>query len=169
MVSFKRSVEGAEEMTIKPVVRVSDGKLVVKERTILTGIQENVVETSTIEGMFLGVDMEKEDSRHIVSLGTLRDVRTSCDLCLGLEEEKHAICSTGWRRCCRRRFAQNRNLIVAATASSSAHGGRNTIVACGVSGNDRCRRRQFWSSRGRHDGVGHVEDRAAANEGGEET
>ncbi|XP_047172766.1 probable galactinol--sucrose galactosyltransferase 6 isoform X1 [Vigna umbellata] len=75
VVSFKRSVEGAEEMTIKPVVRVSEGKLVVKERTILTGIQENVVETSTVEGMFLGVDMEKEDSRHVVSLGTLRDVR----------------------------------------------------------------------------------------------
>ncbi|KAG4378831.1 hypothetical protein AAZX31_17G107900 [Glycine max] len=62
-------------MTIKPVVRVSEGKLVVKERTILTGMPENVVETSTVEGMFLGVDFEKEDSRQVVSLGTLKDVR----------------------------------------------------------------------------------------------
>ncbi|KHN03606.1 Putative galactinol--sucrose galactosyltransferase 6 [Glycine soja] len=62
-------------MTIKPVVRVSEGKLVVKERTILTGMPENVVETSTVEGMFIGVDLEKEDSRHVVSLGKLKDVR----------------------------------------------------------------------------------------------
>ncbi|KAH1217070.1 putative galactinol--sucrose galactosyltransferase 6 [Glycine max] len=70
-----RRVEEDKEMTIKPVVRVSEGKLVVKERTILTGMPENVVETSTVEGMFIGVDLEKEDSRHVVSLGKLKDVR----------------------------------------------------------------------------------------------
>ncbi|KOM32316.1 hypothetical protein LR48_Vigan01g187200 [Vigna angularis] len=59
VVSFKRSVEGAEEMTIKPVVRVSEGKLVVKEQTILTGIQENVVETSTVEGIKWGIEVAK--------------------------------------------------------------------------------------------------------------
>lgn len=75
MVSFKRSVEKGEEMTIKPGVRVSDGKLVVKERTILTGMPENVVETSTVEGVFLGADLGKEDSRHVISLGILKDVR----------------------------------------------------------------------------------------------
>ena len=32
-------------------------------------------ERSTVEGMFLGVDFEKEDSRQVVSLGTLKDVR----------------------------------------------------------------------------------------------
>lgn len=62
-------------MTIKPGVRVSEGKLVVKGKTILTGMPENVVETSTVEGMFVGADFEKEDSRHVVSLGTLKDVR----------------------------------------------------------------------------------------------
>ncbi|XP_027330439.1 probable galactinol--sucrose galactosyltransferase 6 isoform X2 [Abrus precatorius] len=67
-------------MTIKPAVRVSEGKLVVKDRTILTGIPENVVETSAtasgpVEGVFLGAALEKEDSRHVVSLGTLREVR----------------------------------------------------------------------------------------------
>ncbi|KAK7388636.1 hypothetical protein VNO78_23458 [Psophocarpus tetragonolobus] len=70
-----KSVEEGEEMTIKPVVSVLEGKLVVKERRILTGMPENVVETSTMEGMFLGVDLEKEDSRHVVSLGSLNDVR----------------------------------------------------------------------------------------------
>ncbi|KAK7330066.1 hypothetical protein VNO77_24251 [Canavalia gladiata] len=73
----RRSVEEVEveEMTIKPAVRVSEGKLVVKEKTILTGMPDNVVETSTVEGVFVGAALEKEDSRHVVSLGTLRDVR----------------------------------------------------------------------------------------------
>ncbi|KAK7264888.1 hypothetical protein RJT34_32501 [Clitoria ternatea] len=78
VLSFKgRGVEKekVEKMTIKPTVRVSEGKLVVKDRTILTGMAENVVETSTVEGMFVGATLEKEDSRHVVSLGTLREVR----------------------------------------------------------------------------------------------
>ncbi|KAJ1378944.1 Glycosyl hydrolases 36 [Sesbania bispinosa] len=67
-------------MTIKPAIRVSEGNLVVKERAILTGVAENVVETSAaacgpVEGVFLGAEFEKEESRHVVSLGRLRDVR----------------------------------------------------------------------------------------------
>lgn len=67
-------------MTIKQAVRVSEGNLMVKNRTILTGVAENVTETSAaasgpVEGVFLGAEMEKEDSRHVVSLGTLSDVR----------------------------------------------------------------------------------------------
>ncbi|KAL2338410.1 hypothetical protein Fmac_012856 [Flemingia macrophylla] len=62
-------------MTIKPGVRVSEGKLVVKGKTVLTGIPENVVQTATAEGVFVGAELEKEDSRHVVSLGTLKDVR----------------------------------------------------------------------------------------------
>ncbi|XP_028790452.1 probable galactinol--sucrose galactosyltransferase 6 [Neltuma alba] len=67
-------------MTIKPAVRVSDGKLIVKDRTILTGVPDNVVETSAsssgpVEGVFVGAAFDKDDSHHVVSLGTLRDVR----------------------------------------------------------------------------------------------
>ncbi|KAK6156503.1 hypothetical protein DH2020_010751 [Rehmannia glutinosa] len=67
-------------MTIKPAVRIADRKLVVKERTILTGVPENVVATSgaaegPVEGVFLGVVFDQDSSRHVVPLGTLRDVR----------------------------------------------------------------------------------------------
>ncbi|KAM7508240.1 hypothetical protein LguiA_018693 [Lonicera macranthoides] len=67
-------------MTITPEVRVSDGKLTVKDRTILTNVPENVVATSGSEtgpagGVFIGAVFDKMLSRHVVSLGTLRDVR----------------------------------------------------------------------------------------------
>lgn len=67
-------------MTITSAIRVSDGNLIIKDRTILTGVAENVVETSAattgpVEGIFLGAEMEKEESRHVVSLGKLNNVR----------------------------------------------------------------------------------------------
>ncbi|WJX90347.1 putative galactinol--sucrose galactosyltransferase 6 [Trifolium repens] len=78
--SFKKTEAEFEEMTIKGTVRVSDGKLTVKDRTILTGVSDNVTETSAVttgpvNGVFLGVETEKEESRHVVSLGKLTDVR----------------------------------------------------------------------------------------------
>ncbi|KAG8485802.1 hypothetical protein CXB51_019194 [Gossypium anomalum] len=87
VLSFKRGdlkpplkKEGVEGMTIKPAVRISERKLVVKERTILTGVPENVIATSgtaagSAEGVFLGVVFDEENSRHVVPIGTLRDVR----------------------------------------------------------------------------------------------
>ncbi|CAK9329636.1 unnamed protein product [Citrullus colocynthis] len=68
------------EMTIKPAVRISDRKLIVKDRTILTGVPDNVIATSgsssgPVEGVFLGAVFEEEQSRQVVPLGTLRDVR----------------------------------------------------------------------------------------------
>lgn len=68
-------------MTITPAVRIVERKLVVKERTILTNVPENVVATSSAaatgsaEGVFLGAVFDAESSRHVISLGTLRDVR----------------------------------------------------------------------------------------------
>ncbi|KAH8481684.1 hypothetical protein H0E87_029248 [Populus deltoides] len=67
-------------MTIKPAVRISESKLVVKDRTILTGVPDNVMATSgsssgPVDGVFLGVVFDQENSRHVVSLGALRDVR----------------------------------------------------------------------------------------------
>ncbi|KAG6589829.1 putative galactinol--sucrose galactosyltransferase 6, partial [Cucurbita argyrosperma subsp. sororia] len=69
-----------EEMTIKPAVRISERKLIVKDRTILTGVPDNVIATSgsssgPVEGVFLGAVFEEEQSRQVVPLGTLRDVR----------------------------------------------------------------------------------------------
>ncbi|KAL4654155.1 hypothetical protein ACB092_01G357700 [Castanea dentata] len=84
--SFKRNdlrapcKEEEEKMTIKPAVRISDRKILVKDRTILTGVPDNVIatsgsETGPVEGVFVGAVFDKENSRHVVSLGTLRDVR----------------------------------------------------------------------------------------------
>lgn len=70
-----------KKMTIKPSVRITERKLVVKDRTILTNVPESVVATSVsdtgpaAEGVFLGAVLEQENSRHVVPLGTLRDVR----------------------------------------------------------------------------------------------
>ncbi|CAK9136478.1 unnamed protein product [Ilex paraguariensis] len=67
-------------MTITPAVRISDRKLIVKDRTILTNVPENVITTSgtttgPVKGVFVGAMFDEDNSRHVVSLGTLRDVR----------------------------------------------------------------------------------------------
>lgn len=70
----------AKEMTIKPALRIADRKLLVKERTILAGVPDNVISTSgsasgPVEGVFLGAAFGEDNSRHVVTLGTLGDVR----------------------------------------------------------------------------------------------
>lgn len=72
--------EVRSSMTIAPAVRIADRKLVVKGRTILTNVPENVISTSgsdsrPVEGIFIGADFNEENSRHVVSLGSLQDVR----------------------------------------------------------------------------------------------
>ncbi|KAG6662520.1 hypothetical protein I3843_03G230900 [Carya illinoinensis] len=67
-------------MTIKPAVRIADRKLIVKDRTILTGVPENVIATSgstsgPAEGVFLGAIFDEDNSRHVVPLGSLLEVR----------------------------------------------------------------------------------------------
>ncbi|KAF5742008.1 galactinol--sucrose galactosyltransferase 6 isoform X1 [Tripterygium wilfordii] len=67
-------------MTIKPVVKISERKLIVKDRTILTGVPDNVIATSgsasgPVEGMFLGAAFEEENYKQVIRLGTLREVR----------------------------------------------------------------------------------------------
>ncbi|XP_073285037.1 probable galactinol--sucrose galactosyltransferase 6 [Primulina huaijiensis] len=67
-------------MTIKPGVRIVDRKLVVKDRTILDNVPENVIATSgaaagPVEGLFLGAVFDQDSSRQVVPLGTLRDVQ----------------------------------------------------------------------------------------------
>ncbi|XP_044464769.1 probable galactinol--sucrose galactosyltransferase 6 [Mangifera indica] len=74
---YKKEVK---EMTIKPAIRISDRNLIVKDRTILTQVPDNVIATSgsstgLVEGVFLGAAFDEENSRHVVSLGALQDVR----------------------------------------------------------------------------------------------
>ncbi|XP_010535857.1 PREDICTED: probable galactinol--sucrose galactosyltransferase 6 isoform X2 [Tarenaya hassleriana] len=79
---YREEEEEGEEttMTIKPAVRIAEGKLVIKDRTILTGIPENVITTSAseagpVEGVFVGAVFDNQESRHVVPVGTLRDAR----------------------------------------------------------------------------------------------
>ncbi|KAJ0984748.1 hypothetical protein J5N97_003104 [Dioscorea zingiberensis] len=69
-----------EEMTISSSVRISDGRLIVKGRTILSGVSDDVVSSSAVasgpvDGVFLGARFSEARCRHVVSLGTLRDLR----------------------------------------------------------------------------------------------
>ncbi|CAM8966358.1 unnamed protein product [Rhodiola kirilowii] len=68
-------------MTITPTVRIADGKLVVKGRQVLSHVPNNVISTSSgsdsgpDQGIFIGASFDEGSSRHVVSLGTLNDVR----------------------------------------------------------------------------------------------
>lgn len=67
-------------MTVTPAVRIVDRKVIVKDRTILTGVPNNVIATSAsssgpVEGVFIGAEFDQPSSRHVVSLGTLKDAR----------------------------------------------------------------------------------------------
>lgn len=80
-VEDEEEAEGVESpMTIGSNIRVSGRKLEVKGRTVLTDVPENVItttgsESGPVEGVFIGAGFDEDDSRHVVSLGTLRGVR----------------------------------------------------------------------------------------------
>ncbi|CAG7891989.1 unnamed protein product [Brassica rapa] len=86
--SYKRSQEVSpryrekeeQEMTIKPAVCISNGNLIIKNRTVLTGLPDNVITTSSseagpVEGVFIGAVFDKEESNHIVPIGSLNESR----------------------------------------------------------------------------------------------
>ncbi|CAH9107098.1 unnamed protein product [Cuscuta europaea] len=67
-------------MTITPAVRVSDRRLVVKDRTVLTNIPENVTvaagsDSGSTDGLFLGAVFDSKSCRQVIPLGKLLDVR----------------------------------------------------------------------------------------------
>ncbi|KAF6158146.1 hypothetical protein GIB67_014940 [Kingdonia uniflora] len=69
-----------EEMTITPIVRISEKKLVVRDRTVLMDVPDNIISTPVAssgpeDGIFVGAVFDESKSRHVVSLGTLRDIR----------------------------------------------------------------------------------------------
>lgn len=70
----------SEEMTVTPIVRISDGKLIAKNQVILEGLPDNVTSTSAatsgpVDGIFVGAVFDESKYRHVVSLGSLRNVR----------------------------------------------------------------------------------------------
>ncbi|XP_008807046.2 probable galactinol--sucrose galactosyltransferase 6 isoform X1 [Phoenix dactylifera] len=77
----RKKEEGKEgEMTITPSVRISDGKLVVRGHAILSGVPDAVISSPAassgpVDGVFLGAQFAEPSCRHVLPLGTLRDVR----------------------------------------------------------------------------------------------
>ncbi|KAI7728561.1 hypothetical protein M8C21_001079 [Ambrosia artemisiifolia] len=76
----KKPDKDQASMTIGPVVSITGRRLVVKDRTILTDVSENVtissgLESGQTEGGFIGAVFDEEGSRHVVSIGRLNGVR----------------------------------------------------------------------------------------------
>lgn len=70
-------------MTVTPRITVSDGRLAVRGRTVLTGVPDNVVAAHAtgaglVDGAFVGAAAGEAKSLHVFTFGTLRDCRFMC-------------------------------------------------------------------------------------------
>ncbi|KAK8459135.1 hypothetical protein SEVIR_2G084500v4 [Setaria viridis] len=70
-------------MTVTPLITVSDGRLAVRGRTVLTGVPDNVsaahaAGAGLVEGAFVGAHAGEAKSHHVFTLGTLRGCRFLC-------------------------------------------------------------------------------------------
>ncbi|PUZ69189.1 hypothetical protein GQ55_2G089200 [Panicum hallii var. hallii] len=70
-------------MTVTPLITVSDGRLAVRGRTVLTGVPDNVsaahaAGAGLVEGAFVGAHDGEAKSHHVFTFGTLRDCRFLC-------------------------------------------------------------------------------------------
>ncbi|CAN6203386.1 unnamed protein product [Urochloa humidicola] len=67
-------------MTVTPLITVSDGKLAVRGRTVLTGVPDSVsaahaAGAGLVEGAFVGATAGEAKSHHVFTFGTLRGCR----------------------------------------------------------------------------------------------
>lgn len=70
-------------MTVTPRITVSDGRLTVRGRTVLTGVPDNVsaahaAGAGLVDGAFVGAHAGEAKSHHVFTFGTLRDCRFLC-------------------------------------------------------------------------------------------
>ncbi|KAL5197001.1 hypothetical protein ABZP36_000513 [Zizania latifolia] len=70
-------------MTVTPQITVSDGRLAVRGRTVLTGVPDNVAAAHVsmaglVDGAFVGAAAGEGKSLHVFTFGTLRDCRFMC-------------------------------------------------------------------------------------------
>ncbi|WVZ62420.1 hypothetical protein U9M48_012176 [Paspalum notatum var. saurae] len=70
-------------MTVTPRITVSDGRLAVRGRTVLTGVPDNVsaahaAGAGLVDGAFVGAHAAEPKSHHVFTFGTLRDCRFLC-------------------------------------------------------------------------------------------
>lgn len=65
-----------EEMTITSSIKISEGKLQVKGRTLLSGVPDSVYSSSAVtsgpvDGVFLGAEFNDPSCHHVITLGNL--------------------------------------------------------------------------------------------------
>ncbi|KAL3533801.1 hypothetical protein ACH5RR_007322 [Cinchona calisaya] len=70
-------------MTVTPNISINDGNLVVRGKTILTGVPDNIVLTpgsgvGLVAGAFLGASAEHSKSMHVFPVGTFEGLRFMC-------------------------------------------------------------------------------------------
>uniref|UniRef100_M8CEM6 galactinol--sucrose galactosyltransferase n=1 Tax=Aegilops tauschii TaxID=37682 RepID=M8CEM6_AEGTA len=70
-------------MTVTPQITVSDGRLAVRGRTVLSGVPDNVTAAHAsgaglVDGAFVGATAGEAKSHHVFTFGTLRDCRFMC-------------------------------------------------------------------------------------------
>jgi len=75
--SLFRPLHRIAKMTVTPVITVSDGRLAVCGRTVLTGVPDNVsaahaAGAGLVEGAFVGAHAGEAKSHHVFTFGTLR-------------------------------------------------------------------------------------------------
>ncbi|VAH73638.1 unnamed protein product [Triticum turgidum subsp. durum] len=70
-------------MTVTPQITVSDGRLAVRGRTVLSGVPDNIAAAHAagaglVDGAFVGATAAEAKSHHVFTFGTLRDCRFMC-------------------------------------------------------------------------------------------
>ncbi|KAM0952016.1 putative glycosyl hydrolase 36, aldolase-type TIM barrel, glycoside hydrolase superfamily [Dioscorea sansibarensis] len=70
-------------MTVTPKINVSDGKILVHDKTLLTGVPDNIILTPSsgvglVAGAFIGATSNDTKSLHVFPLGTLEGLRFMC-------------------------------------------------------------------------------------------
>ncbi|XP_037404532.1 probable galactinol--sucrose galactosyltransferase 2 [Triticum dicoccoides] len=70
-------------MTVTPQITVSDGRLEVRGRTVLSGVPDNITAAHAagaglVDGAFVGATAGEAKSHHVFTFGTLRDCRFMC-------------------------------------------------------------------------------------------
>jgi raffinose synthase len=71
-----RKEEKEEEMTITSSIKISEKKLQVRGRTLLSGVPNSVfsstaVTSGPVDGVFLGAEFNEPSCRHVIPLGNL--------------------------------------------------------------------------------------------------
>ncbi|KAF7099696.1 hypothetical protein CFC21_101300 [Triticum aestivum] len=87
-------------MTIESSVRLAGGELSVGGRTVLSGVPDAVSASPAaargpVDGVFLGADLAGPASRHVVSLGAMRCVRSPARLTRSRRTRRGSVCLFG--------------------------------------------------------------------------